>query len=142
LTKTSVEPEIAGPTPRMRAARAAVRVRGRKIWQRNDLGTYNHVDAVNNCNGLRLEGLSGWRLPTTADWLETGIRCGGISGSGCVPCLDQAVFPVANNAADQHWTATPIGTDNFLWYNTGDGRTKYDSYLSLHPVKCVHDPLP
>jgi Protein of unknown function (DUF1566) len=70
-------------------------------WQRTVNGsTYAWLDALSYCNGLALDSLTGWRLPTVKE-LQTLINV----GAGLNPPGIPSAFPSGN--AVEMWTSSP-----------------------------------
>jgi hypothetical protein len=120
-------------------------VHGKKLWQRGILVGQSADQGRISCKNLNLDGVTGWRLPTVAEWREIAIKCGGLNAGNpgtCAPCVDQAAFP--NNAAHGYWTADTAGSGVTLTeytYDTFSGRSSRDDPTSAVPVKCIHDPI-
>jgi hypothetical protein len=117
----------------------------RRLWQRRAAVRLAHDAAARYCSSLVLQGIGGWRLPTTNELASLRYKPGGLFGGGgrrhfCVPCLDQAAFP--ETPAAEFWTSRtePDGT---AWYvGFDDGRSHKDVKSDELWVRCVHEPLP
>lgn len=116
-----------------------------RLWQRNFATGLNYAEATTFCAGLKLRGISGWRLPNGAESGSIVLRAGGLKGCGvpgyCTPAIDQQAFP--DTAVDLYWISQPYDDGMHLTRNYCDGRsTPYqEEDESPHYVRCVHDPI-
>ena len=119
---------------------------GRRLWTRLSLGPSSHFQAQTSCQGLALEGITGWRLPTYAELAKTLFKAGGLQGCPvCNPSVDQSVFPGTLNTGDGgfYWTTDldPSGGWETVFYC--DGRKNYPAAGgTLLQYRCTRDPLP
>ncbi len=117
---------------------------GRRMWQRRAAVRLAHDAAASYCAGLTLQGIGGWRLPTTQELMGIRYKPGGLFGGGgrrhyCIPCVDQAAFP--ETPAEAFWTSRSEA-DGTAWYvGFDDGRAHKDVKSDPQWVRCVHDPL-
>ena len=120
-------------------------VHGKKKWMRGTLVGQGFDQAKISCSNLNLDGIVGWRLPTTAEWKEISVKCGGLNAGApgtCSPCIDQGAFPVATNMASSYATSETMGSGATLQavnYDTTSGRSFHGDVTSPIPVKCIHD---
>jgi hypothetical protein len=117
---------------------------GQLVWQRRVTRRLPQAEAARYCGALSLEGLSGFRLPSTHELSAIRYRPGGLFGGGrkatyCIPCIDQEAFP--DTPADSFWTSG-IEPDGTGWYvGFDDGRSHRDVQSDALWVRCVHGPV-
>jgi len=103
------------------------------LWQRNP-STIKYVhrsDAAVVCQGLILDGLSGWRMPERLE-LETLVDVRAAN-----PAIDTNAFP--DTPSDKFWTATDSCWPNLAWIvHFGAGSSVYGGE-DVNPcyVRCV-----
>ena len=117
---------------------------GKLVWQRRVTRRLPQAEAAWYCGALLLDGLSGFRLPSTHELSAIRYRPGGLFGGGnratyCIPCIDQEAFP--DTPADLFWTSgmEPDGTGWYVGFD--DGRSHRDVQSDALWVRCVHGPL-
>ncbi len=111
-----------------------------KTWERRTEKHANFANAMAYCEGLILEGLNQWRLPTSAELNGIRYHPGGLFAGDrhyCIPSLDQETFPDA--LAEPYWTSR-TGQWNRSWYvGFDDGRSHWADDSETFAVRCVHD---
>jgi len=104
-------------------------------WQREVPATsYNWAAAKTYCDGLVLDGVSDWRLPTRIELVSIVDR------TRVNPAVDAAAFP--NTPSEWFWTSTPwAGSSSSAWFVTfyGNGSRNGSLYFVgiSYRVRCV-----
>jgi hypothetical protein len=119
---------------------------GRKLWQRGYIANIKGEFATGYCQGLNLDGITGWRLPTSAELKDatSGIvlKPGGLQACAtgyCCPSIDQAAFP--GTPAAGFWTGDPITGGSMKDVDFSSGRVFADVSTDSQNARCVHDPI-
>jgi hypothetical protein len=117
----------------------------RRLWQRGFGPAGVQSIATAYCASLVLDGIGGWRVPSSTELASIVFRPGGLGGpDACRPSIDQAAFRSPPGEGSSFWTATvtPDGQMMRLYGDFSDGRIKrdYDDDPTVF-VRCVHDPL-
>jgi hypothetical protein len=120
--------------------------KNRILWQRNaPANTMDFATATTYCDKLALEGISGWRVPSSAELGSITYKAGGLQGcpsNYCSPSIDQAAF--LGTVSDEYWTSSVYmpGIDFCVSFCDGRSTPYKEDVTSLHYVRCVHDPVP
>jgi hypothetical protein len=113
------------------------------VWQRRVDVRLPQPEAARDCEGIVIEGIGGFRLPTPPELVAIRYKPGGLFGGGhpyCIPCIDQSAFP--DTPADLFWTSR-TAPDGTAWYvGFDDGRSHRDAATDPLWVRCVHDRVP
>ncbi len=106
------------------------------IWQRIASNTEHTFDeAVTFCDGLSVDGLTDWRVPTIKELVSIAVF-------NTRPSIDANLFP--NTSTAFFWSSTTLANDpNQVWeLGFEDGDTfHFDIAGSRDPVRCVHDDI-
>jgi len=119
--------------------------KARTLWQRNaSTTTMDFATATAYCGQLSLEGITGWRVPSTTELSSITYKAGGLNGcpaNYCNPSIDQAAF--GNTVSDEYWTLTVYMAGINFCVSFCDGRSTpwKEDVATLHYVRCVHDPV-
>ncbi|TGK37473.1 DUF1566 domain-containing protein [Leptospira gomenensis] len=95
--------------------------------------TYTWADALAYCNGLNLNGITGWRLPSVKELVSLADY-----SRAAAPAIDTTFFPATTGS---YWTSTnhPSGSYRnhayFIAFNAGT----YDTVVktTAYRVRCV-----
>ena len=93
------------------------------MWMKETLrgGRMTHADAVKACEALRVNGHTGWRLPTVEELFALADR------SRHSPAIDTDLFP--DTKSDWYWTSTLCAWDpSCAWFVDFD----FGDALNLH----------
>jgi hypothetical protein len=115
--------------------------KGRRLWTRATRALAAEAAAEADCASLVLEGISGWRLPTSfAELGQTLLYPGGLQGCPtCAPAIDQAAFPDTRLGDDYLTSHFNTGRGGYDTVEFCDGRNNYQAAGSVY--RCTHDPL-
>ncbi|MBK9001179.1 MAG: DUF1566 domain-containing protein [Myxococcales bacterium] len=106
------------------------------MWQRNaDQTERNWAGAAQFCDGLVLDGLNDWRLPTRAELLSIADF-----SAGTPPAINQTVFPATVGGTNRFWSGTPTAWDASRYWvvlHGGIAQTTYMLAGDLGRVRCV-----
>lgn len=105
------------------------------LWQQGHQGNApNWSNAQSYCDGLSLNGLGGWRVPTVKE-LQTIV-----DEKQTTPFIDPTAFPMT--PAEGFWTSSPwTGSSSMAWFvNFYNGGAGYVDVAAGSRVRCVRNP--
>jgi hypothetical protein len=118
---------------------------GRRLWERGFGPAGIYAGAAARCASLTVEGIAGWRVPTSTELASIIFKPGGLGGGPdtCQPSIDQAAFRSPPGEGAGFWTSTVSVDGQTRYYGDfSDGRLKrdFDDDPTVF-VRCLHDPV-
>ncbi len=101
-------------------------------WQRGTSPTWlTQAASVSYCDGLTLDGKTGWRLPTVTEL--SSLVPGRKTAS---PYINLTLFP--DTRSDEYWSASPVSTSSGVWYvDFSSGAPHFGAPPSTYWARCV-----